>query len=73
MRVKIEYNDNLNCLCENIRSALEPITFNELLQYAIDYKCFKELYINLNMLEILRKEKNEELKIRMAESKKDIL
>lgn len=78
MGVKIEYNDNLNCLCEFIKSSLEHVKFDDLLQFAIDYASYKELYLNLNVLEILRKEKNIELeelqkKKNLVDDKKDLL
>ena len=72
-RLKIEYNDNLNCLCEFIKSSQEIVKFKDLLQFAIDYDSYKELYLNINMLEILRKEQNEEIEKILVEIKKDIL
>lgn len=73
MGIKIEYNDNMNCLCEFINSSLEPVKFKDLLQFAIDYASYKELYLNLNILEILRKEKNDSFKESDKKDKKDLL
>lgn len=65
MKVKIEINDNLHTLLNYIGSALEPISFNDLVQFSIDFECYKEFYINLEILDKLRIEKNAEVEERM--------
>lgn len=67
MKVKIEINDNLKTLLNYVESALEPISFYDLVQFSIDFECYKEFYINMEILDKLRIEKNIEVEKRMKE------
>lgn len=61
MKMKIEINDNFNSIYNYILSASDEIKYTELLQFCIDYQCYQEFYINLNVWKILVEEKNKEL------------
>lgn len=57
-KLKIEINDNFNMIQNYILSSLEEVTFKDLLQYCIDYDLYRELYVNIQVFELLRNEKN---------------
>lgn len=57
-KLKIEINDNFNMIQNYILSSLEEVTFKDLLQYCIDYDLYRELYVNIQIFELLRNEKN---------------
>lgn len=56
--MKVEVNDNFNMIHNYILSAVEPIKFNDLVQYCIDYDLYKEFYVNLPVFRVLIEEKN---------------
>lgn len=45
-KVRVEVNDNLANIFNFINSAVEPVTYMELIQFCIDYDLYKEFYIN---------------------------
>lgn len=67
MKIKIEVNDNLKTLLNYVESALEPISFYDLVQFSIDFECYKEFYINMEILDKLRLEKNIEVEKRIKD------
>lgn len=70
-KLKIEINDNFNMIQNFILSSLEEVTFKDLLQYCIDYDLYRELYVNIQVFELLRNEKN--LLLRSENQQKNIL
>lgn len=44
--IKIKVNDNLNSIFNYINSKNDFVTWEELIQWCIDYDCYKELYTN---------------------------
>lgn len=70
-KLKIEINDNFNMIQNYILSSLEEVTFKDLLQYCIDYDLYRELYVNIQIFELLRNEKN--ILLRSENKQTDIL
>lgn len=54
--MKIEVNENLTSLINYIHDSDKEVTVKELVQFAIDYKCFKELYIYWSVIQALNEE-----------------
>lgn len=59
--MKIEVNENVYCLLNFINDSENEVTWKELVQYAIDYKCYKELYIHQSIIEKILKEHNKSI------------
>lgn len=55
---KIGYSENLNTLVTYINTSPKYIFWFEFLQFAVDYDCFVEFYMNLPLLEKLKDERN---------------
>lgn len=70
-KMKIEVNDNFNMIQNYILSAVEYVSFKDLLQYCIDYQLYEELYVNITVFKILLDEKN--LSFKQSDNKKDLL
>ena len=56
--MKIEVNENLFCIINFINDSENKVTWKELVQYAIDYKCYKELYIHQSIIAKILEEHN---------------
>ena len=56
--MKIEVNENVFCILNFINDSENEVSWKELVQYAIDYKCYKELYIHQSIIEKILKEHN---------------
>lgn len=61
MKLKIEINDNLTSIFNYINDNQEYITFHELVQFCIDFECYKELYLNQDIIYKLLQEHNEKV------------
>lgn len=70
-KMKIEINDNFNMIQNYILSAVEPISFKDLLQYCIDYQLYEDFYVNITVFKILLDEKN--LSFKQSDIKKNLL
>lgn len=51
--MKIECNENLTSIINYINDFEGFINWFDLTQYVIDYKMYKEYYLNLNLIKIL--------------------
>lgn len=60
-KYKIGFTEGLNNLCTFIQTSPRPITYQELMQFSIDYDCFIDFYMNLNILDRLMLERNKKL------------
>ena len=58
---KIKVNDNLTNIFNFIQSALKPFTFQELIQYVLDYDLYQEFYLNQQIIYRLYDEKIKQL------------
>lgn len=58
---KIKVNDNLTNIFNFIQSALKPFTFQELVQYVLDYDLYQEFYLNQQIIYRLYDEKIKQL------------
>lgn len=56
---KIEPNENLVHIFDYINNNPDQITWTELIQMAIDYECYKELFLNHVIINYLLVEHNE--------------
>lgn len=59
MKLKIEVNDNLTSIFNFIQDSREIITFHDLVQFCIDFECYKELYLNQDIIYKLLVERND--------------
>lgn len=62
-KFKIQINDNWNMIFNYINSSTEKIIWKDLVQFCIDYDCYKEFYLNINIWKILVEEKNNNLPV----------
>lgn len=62
-KLKIQINDNWNMIYNYINSATEKISWFELVQFCVDYQCYKEFYLNINVWKILVDERNNNLPV----------
>ena len=70
-KLRVEVNDNLRSIFNYINSAIDDISFNDILQFAIDYDCYKEFYLNLDIIfKLYEEHKNKKIEM---DSKKTIL
>lgn len=58
MKMKIQINDNFNSIYNYIISSQELVTYKGLIQFCMDYQCYQEFYINLNVWKLLIDEQN---------------
>ena len=56
--LKIKVNDNLNSIYNFINSKNDKISWYELIQWCIDYDCYKELYSNHFLINHVLEEHN---------------
>lgn len=57
-RLKIQINDNFNSIYNYIISSQKIVTYKEILQFCMDYQCYQEFYINLQVWKLLIEEQN---------------
>lgn len=57
-KYKLGYTEGLNNLVTYINTSKQYVTYKELLQYSVDFECFIDFYMNLNLLDRLIIEKN---------------
>lgn len=60
-KYKIGYSEGLNNLVTYINTSMNYVTYKDLLQFSVDYDCFIDFYMNLNLLDRLIIEKNKKL------------
>lgn len=60
-RYKIGFTEGLNNICTYIQTSDKYVFYSDVLQYSIDYDCFVDLYMNLNIIDRLIIEKNKKL------------
>lgn len=68
---KIKVNDNLTNIFNYIQSAIEIFSFQELIQYVIDYDLYREFYLNQQIIFRLYDEKIRSLKGGSENEKED--
>lgn len=73
MKLRIEVNDNLTSIFNYINDSQELISFHDLVQFCIDFECYKELYLNQDIIYKLLNEKNEKIQKKLLEAEKDVL
>lgn len=57
-KYKLGYTEGLNNLVTYINTSKQYVTYKDLLQYSVDFECFIDFYMNLNLLDRLIIEKN---------------
>ena len=62
-KYKIQINDNWNMIYNYINSATTKVDWFELVQFCVDYDCYKEFYFNINIWKILVDERNNNLPV----------
>lgn len=60
-KYKIGYTEGLNNIVTYITTSMTFVTYKDLLQYCVDYDCFIDLYMNLNLVDRLMIERNKTL------------
>ena len=59
--MKVEVNENLTSIINHIQDTETVIDFDELLQFCIDYRMYKELYIHLPIIKEVIKQHNQKI------------
>lgn len=62
-KFKIQINDNWNMIYNYINSATERVDWFELVQFCVDFDCYKEFYLNINVWKLLVEERNNHLPV----------
>lgn len=62
-KFKIQINDNWNMIYNYINSSTVKVSWFELVQFCVDYDCYKEFYLNINIWKLLVEERNNNLPV----------
>lgn len=60
--MQIKVNENLTSIFNFINDCETEMTYKNLVQFCIDYKCYKELYIHQSIINKLVEEHNYDIK-----------
>lgn len=61
-KYKIGYTEGLNSLITYIQTSEKEVCWSDLIQFAVDYQVYIDLYMNLNVVEKVLNEKNRSIK-----------
>lgn len=56
--MKIKFNQKLLSIFNYIDTCEYPVSFSELVDWSVDMDCYKELFVNMHIIEKLRLEHN---------------
>lgn len=59
--MKIAVTENLTSLINYIRELDHEVDWHEFVQFAIDYECYQDLYINIPVLNLLVQDHNKQI------------
>lgn len=59
-KYKIGYTEGLNSLITYILTSEKEVSWSDLVQFSVDYQCYVDLYMNLNVVEKVLNEKNKQ-------------
>lgn len=61
MKMKVKINENLTSLFNYVNECESYVSWKELVQFALDYKMYQELYMNVHVIQKLIDEHNDDI------------
>lgn len=62
--MKIKFNQKLLSIFNYIDTCENPVSFTELVDWSVDMDCYKELFVNMHIIEKLRQEHNTDIELK---------